>query len=185
MKLIRIFGRLYGNNYFIIIILYLPILLFAVPAIKGEEVSATRFISKDSGGPLSIASKKMTFTNQNNTILFEGDVLLESNSMVIKAKMVEVVFTPTPGKEQGFVESVDKKKVLSTITAMGDVRFIQGTRTILSDKVIYSKKEEKMIFTGSPIVHQGEDELKGERITVFIQEDRVIVEGGEAILHPR
>lgn len=185
MSLTEIFRRLCGKKYWVIIVLCLPILLFAVPAIKGEEVSATRFISKDSGGALSITSKKMTLTNQENTILFEGDVVLERESMILKARKLEVVFNPASANQQGLMETADKKRELSTITATGDVEFVQGTRTIVSNKVIYNKKDEKMVFTGSPNVRQGEDQLKGERITVYLQEDRVVVEGGEAVLHPR
>ena len=105
--------------------------------------------------------------------------------MIIKEKKVDVVFAPFSEKEQGFVDAADKKRELSTITATGNVEFVQGRRTILSQKVLYNKKDEKMIFTGSPNVREGEDELKGERITVYIREDRVVVDGGEAIIHPR
>ncbi len=185
MKLTRIFGQLCGSKYVVIIVAYLPILLFTAHAVKGEEGSATRFVTKDSGGALSIVSKKMTLANQENMILFEGDVVLERDSMTLKAKRVEVVFTPSSEREQGFVESVDKKKELSTITATGDVEFVQGRRNIFSNKVIYYKRDEKMVFTGSPNVREEADELKGERITVYIREDRVVVEGGEAIIHPR
>ena len=177
--------QLCGKRCWVIIVICLPILLSVVPAIKGEETSATRFISKDSGGVLSITSKTMTLTNQENTILFEGDVVLERDSMILKARKVEIVFNPASANQQGVMETADKKRELSTITATGDVKVVQETRTIVSDKVIYNKKDEKMVFTGSPNVRQGEDELKGERITVYISEDRVVVEGGEAVLHPR
>ena len=42
-----------------------------------------------------------------------------------------------------------------------------------------------MVFTGSPRILERQDELKGKKITVFILEDRVVVEGGEAIIHPK
>lgn len=185
MKLIKIFTLLYGNKRTIIIGLYLPILLFSTAVADGEEVSATHLISKDSGGALSITSRKMTLKNLENTILFEGNVIVERDSMTLKARKVEVVFTSLPEGEEGLVETVDKKREISTITAAGDVEFIQGARTILSEKVTYYKKDEKMVFTGSPNVQEGEDKLRGERITVYIRDDRVVIEGGEAIIHPR
>ena len=185
MRLIRILRRLCGHKHTVIIVIALPIFLSAVSVMNGEEIAATRFMSKDSAGALSITSKKMTLVNQENMIVFEGDVVLERDSMIIKAKKVDVAFAPFSEKEQGFVDAADKKRELSTITATGNVEFVQGRRTILSQKVLYNKKDEKMIFTGSPNVREGEDELKGERITVYIREDRVVVDGGEAIIHPR
>ena len=185
MRLIRILRRLFGHRHAVIIGIALPIFLGAVSVMNGEETAATRFMSKDSVGALSITSKKMTLVNQENMIKFEGDVVLERDSMIIKAKKVDVVFAPLSEKEQGFVDTADKKRELSTITATGDVEFVQGRRTILSQKVLYNRRDEKMIFTGSPNIREGEDELKGERITVYIREDRVVVDGGEAIIHPR
>lgn len=185
MKSGKISRQRYGDRYAIIIVICLPIFLFAASVINGEEISATRFISKDQGGALSITSKKVVIKNQENTILFDGDVIVERDSMILKSDHVEVVFTPLSEREQGLVESVEKKRELSTITATGNVEFRQEARTILSNKVIYYKKDEKMVFTGSPNVREGEDQLKGEKITVYIREDRVVVEGGEAIIHPK
>lgn len=186
MKLIKILRRLCGHKYAVIIVVALPICLGAVSVMHGETTAtSTRFMSRDSGGAVSITSKKMTLVNQENKILFEGDVVLERDSMIIKAKLIDVVFAPFSEKGQGFVDTADKKRELSTITATGDVEFVQGKRIILSQKVLYNKKDEKMVFTGSPSVREGADELRGERITVYISEDRLVVDGGEAIIHPR
>lgn len=176
-----------GDRFQIILAVCLPILLllFSFANSYGEEPSSTHFISRDQEGGLSITSKKMILKNQENTILFEGDVVVERDSAVLKANNVEVMFSPSGAKENGGAEALEKKRELLTITATGDVKFTQGVRTILADKVTYYKKEEKMIFTGAPNVQEGQDELKGEKITVFIKEDRVIVEGGEAVIYPR
>ena len=181
--------KIQSSNYFRILIFIsgfcLIFLLFNSSTVRGEEPPVTRFISQGEEGALSITSRKMTLKNQEKTILFEGDVVLERDSMRLKARRVEAVFTSLPEGEQGLFESADKKRELSSITATGDVEFIQGSRTVLSNKVIYFKKDERMVFTGSPNIREGKDELKGEKITVHILEDRVVVEGGEAIIHPR
>jgi len=127
----------------------------------------------------------MVLKNQENTILFDGNVMVVRDSMTLKADHVEVVFNPLPERERGLVETAEKKRELSTITAIGNVEFQQEARTILSNKVVYYKKDEKMVFTGSPNVKEGEDQLKGEKITVYIKEDRVVIEGGEAVIHPK
>lgn len=187
MSSIKTSGQQCGDRYKIISAVCLPILLllFAVANIYGEEAPSTHFLTRDQEGGLSITSRKMILKNQENTILFEGDVVVERDSAVLKANNVEVMFTSAGGKENGGAEAVEKKRELFTITATGKVKFIQGVRTILADSVTYYKKEEKMVFTGTPNVREGQDELKGEKITVFIKEDRVIVEGGEAVIYPR
>ncbi len=183
MRSKKIFRQLCGR-YTIIILTCLPILLLAVTGIKSEEVSVKRFIGRE-GETLSITSKRMTLKNKENIILFEGDVVVESDMMILKAAKVEVMFVPSSESEQGLMETIDAKKKLSTITATGDVELLQGERKIFARKVVYYKEDEKMILTGSPNIREGKDEIRGDTITVYIAEDRVVVEGGEAVIHPR
>lgn len=186
MNLKRILRLPCGSRCNRIFSVILPVLYLAlaVPVTNGEEVSSTHFMSRDQAGVLSVTSSKMTLKNQQNTILFEGDVVVERDNSTLKANNVEVIFTGGI-REEGGADLLEKKREISTITAKGDVKFVQGARTILADKVIYYRNEDKMIFSGKPNVHEGQDELKGEKITVFLKEDRVIVEGGEAVIHPR
>ncbi|MEK6538985.1 MAG: LptA/OstA family protein, partial [Nitrospirota bacterium] len=113
------------------------------------------------------------------------DVVIERETMTLKANVVQAVFEPVTERENGMIENSDRKRSLSAITATGDIEFNQGVRTVYANRVVYFKKDEKMVFTGSPNIREGDDVLKGEKITVFIQEDRVVVEGGEAIIHPK
>src|SRR3972149_2864527 len=185
MRSERTCGREYGKRQTIIVCLALIIFLVWTVTCEGKDKSITRFVSQDQGKALSISSSKMTLNNQMNTIVFEGDVIIEQEAMTLKADAVDVVFEPASDRENGLIEGVERKRTLSTITATGDIKFIQGDRTVYANTVVYFKKDEKMVFTGSPRILERQDELKGKKITVFILEDRVVVEVGEAIIHPK
>ncbi len=161
-------------------------MLLALPVVcTGQNDSVTRFVSQDQGRPLTITSSRMTLNNQLNTIIFEGNVTIAQDAMTLKADTVDAVFEPAAGSENGHAGGAERKRALSTITATGDIKFIQGLRTVYANRAVYFKKDEKVVFTGSPNIREGQDELRGEKITVFILEDRVVVEGGEAIIHPK
>jgi len=181
----KTYGRECGKQQTIIVCIALFILLAWPVACRGTDESIAKFVSQDQGRALSISSSKMTLNNQMNTIIFEGDVIIEQEAMTLKADAVDVVFEPASDRENGLIEGVERKRTLSTITATGDIKFIQGDRTIYANTVVYFKKDEKMVFTGSPRILERQDELKGKKITVYILEDRVVVEGGEAIIHPK
>ena len=185
MRSERTFGREYGKRQTIIAYITLFILLIWTVTCEGKDKSITRFVSQDQGKALSISSSKMTLNNQMNTIVFEGDVIIEQETMTLKADVVDVVFEPVSESENSPLEGVERKRSLSTITASGDIKFIHGDRTVYANRVVYFKKDEVMVFTGSPNIREGLDKLKGEKITVYILEDRVVVEGGEAIIHPK
>jgi lipopolysaccharide export system protein LptA len=60
----------------------------------------------------------------------------------------------------------------------------------LAGKAVYSRNDEKVVLTGSPVVKQGDDFVEGSRITLFLRDQRSIVEGSEnkklrAVLSPR
>ena len=177
--------REFGKRQTIVIYIALLLLLVRAVTCEGQDKSITRFISQDQGRALSISSSKMTLNNQMNTIVFEGDVIIEQDTMTLKADVVDVVFEAVSERENTLIDGVERKRSLSTITATGDIKFIHGDRTVYANRVVYFKKDEVMVFTGSPNIREGLDKLKGEKITVYILEDRVVVEGGEAIIHPK
>jgi lipopolysaccharide export system protein LptA len=60
----------------------------------------------------------------------------------------------------------------------------------LAGKAVYSQNDEKVVLTGSPVVKQGDDFVEGSRITLFLRDQRSIVEGSEnkklkAVISPR
>ena len=45
-----------------------------------------------------------------------------------------------------------------------------------AEKAVYYQKDEKMVLTGNPVVKQGNDSIEGDRITIFLKENRNVVE---------
>jgi lipopolysaccharide export system protein LptA len=45
--------------------------------------------------------------------------------------------------------------------------------------VVFYNPEQKIVLTGNPRVWQGADVISGERITIFVKENRSIVEGSK------
>jgi len=58
-----------------------------------------------------------------------------------------------------------------------------------TEKAIYYQKDEKVVLTGNPVVKQGKDFVEGDRITIFLKENRTVVESStnkkvKAIIFP-
>ena len=56
-------------------------------------------------------------------------------------------------------------------------------RVALSNRAFYYSKEEKIVLTGDARIIENENQLGGERITLFMREDRSIVEGGQVLFY--
>jgi lipopolysaccharide export system protein LptA len=46
-------------------------------------------------------------------------------------------------------------------------------------KAVFYQNEGKVVLTENPFLQQGQDSVEGQRIIMFLNENRSIVEGGE------
>jgi lipopolysaccharide export system protein LptA len=50
---------------------------------------------------------------------------------------------------------------------------------VTAEKAVFSNKEQKITFTGHPRAWEKQNEITGAEMILFLQEDRVVVNGGE------
>jgi lipopolysaccharide export system protein LptA len=74
------------------------------------------------------------------------------------------------------------------IVAQGSVRIDQGTRWAVGGRAVFDQSARTFILTDNPVLHDGPNEVAGDRVVVFLDEDRSVVEGGrkrvKAVLYP-
>lgn len=61
--------------------------------------------------------------------------------------------------------------------ALGNVVIEEGARRAYCDEAVYYEKDGKVIMTGSAMIEQNENKFQGEKMTLFLNEDRLIIEG--------
>jgi lipopolysaccharide export system protein LptA len=77
---------------------------------------------------------------------------------------------------------------LQEIVATGAVRIEQGERFATGRRAVFDQTRRILLLTGAPVLHDGPNEIAGERVVVYLDEDRSVVEGGrrrvKAVLYP-
>jgi lipopolysaccharide export system protein LptA len=134
-----------------------------------------------------IRSNSLEIDNQKKVVFFQGDVEAKKGDMVIKCRKMSVHYRDKEG-----AGTLDKRGFsIERIVASGDVKIdIAGGGSATADEVVYYEDEEKLVLNGKPVVKQGEDFVEGSVITLFLKEDRSVVEGSgdqkaRAVLAPR
>jgi len=127
--------------------------------------------------PIHITSDRLEADDAVNQVRFEGEVVAKQGDVVIYADTM-IVFYRAEDREVQRVE------------ALRNVRIVQGSKVATGQKGIYYRNRGRIVLTGSPRVHQGEDFVEGDEITVFLGEEKSIVssEGGSrvnAVFHPK
>ena len=142
----------------------------------------------DEDKPIVITSQRMTAINEQNKLIFEKDVIVKKDDMTLYADKMEILFVKV--KDAGLAgiaddSSKEDKRDISTIKAMGNVKIVRGEKTATADEAVYYKDEEKVVLTGEPKAWEKNDIVTGTKMTIYIKEDRSIVEGSKVIVSPQ
>lgn len=107
----------------------------------------------------------------------EGKAILKGNAWVkqgdtlLKADFIEVLY-----EKDG--------KTAREFRAEGNVNLLEPGRKARSRKAFFYPQENLLILEGDPQVWEGEDELRGERILLYRDPERVIVEKAKGKVSP-
>ncbi|MBM4309776.1 MAG: lipopolysaccharide transport periplasmic protein LptA [Deltaproteobacteria bacterium] len=137
----------------------------SVPA--GKKRAAAKD-ARDSGffslaKAISINSDTMEYDNRQNMAIFNGNVVARQDDIVMFANAMHVFYSESGG--------------LSRVEAKGDVRVLQGDRIATGSSIVFDNANQTIVATGSPRVWQGDNVVHGRKITVFLKEERTVVEG--------
>lgn len=143
----------------------------------------------------TVISKKMTFKNQENQAVFDGAVVLTRGTLVVYSDRMVVSFggqeagteskrpaearkTPTtPAKGPDTVSN----RSVTQIEATGRVKIERDAGNATCQKAVYFRDEDKIVLTGDPVAWDKGTRVSGKRITMFLTEDRTVVEGGSHV----
>lgn len=168
-------------------------------------VSAEAGVPQTTAGPAvstTITAKKMTVRNQDGRAVFEGSVVLTKGALVVYSDKMIVLFhpesdatktpsggerngrelakTPGPSKAPETMPSVSNRSV-SRIDAMGHVKIEKDNGKATCEKAVYFSDDEKIVLTGDPVAWEKGTRVSGKQITMFLAEDRSVVEGGSHV----
>ncbi len=129
----------------------------------------------------TITSQMMTFQGKSSQTIFEGMVVLEKGDLVMRSDHMIVTFKK--GAPEGNQETKgESPHQIDHIEASGKVVIEKSDGKATCGRAFYYKDEEKLVLTESPVAWQVGIKVEGSQMTMFLKEDRSIVEGGSHVL---
>jgi lipopolysaccharide export system protein LptA len=126
----------------------------------------------NSKAPINIKSNSMSLDYTNHSVLWTGEV---------RATQADAQLT----SDQLRVNYLDKDfKQMKDMVADGNVRLSQGTRWATGKHGVMDQIKRTVILTGSPVAHDGNDQITGCKITVYLDTSRSVVDCAHAVLFP-
>lgn len=177
---------------------------FGAPAPSSAQANVPKERSTEEAAT-TITSKMMTVSNHENKAIFEGEVVLTRGPLVVHSDHMVVSFHPSNGGVDPKSGSVAKKaatggkttkkepnagrdampavsdRTISMIEATGRVEIQKEDGRATCQKAIYYEDERKIVLTGQPVAWQKGTRVSGKRITMYLDEDRSLVEGDSQV----
>jgi len=140
------------------------------PPAQGGAFGGMQFGS--SKAPIYIKSKSMSLDYQNHSVLWTGEVHATQADSQLTSDQLRVNY-------------LDKDfKQMKDMIADGNVRLSQGTRWATGQHGVMDQTKRTVILTGSPVAHDGNDQITGCKITVFLNTSQSVVDCAHAVLFP-
>ena len=128
--------------------------------------------------PVTVDADKMERFGKEGLVVFTGNVIARQNNSVQYAERMEVYLD----------EAGDK--ILRTVST-GAVRIItRDCRTGTARRAEYYDLEQRVVLMGNARVWQEDNVVSGDTITIFLSQDRSVVQGGKdervkAVFYPK
>ncbi len=125
---------------------------------------------KEKREPIVITASRMEADKLGDKVIFKGEVTLKKEGMTLNSDSMIVFYDA-------------RSKGIKEIEALGNVVVRKEGRVALSNRAFYYSREEKIVLTGDARIIENENQLGGEKITLFMRDDRSIVEGGKVLFY--
>jgi lipopolysaccharide export system protein LptA len=152
--------------------------LVALAGIAEAQTPARGKAADDKNQPVTVDADRMERYGKESLVVFTGNVVARQNNSVQYADRMEVYLD-----EKG-------DRILRTIST-GTVKIItRDCRTGTARRAEYYDMEQRVVLIGNARVWQDENVVSGDTITIFLSQDRSVVQGGrqervKAVFFPR
>jgi len=123
-------------------------------------------------GPTKIDSDKFQLDYQQKIATYLGHVKVAQPNGTMTSDRLRVTFG------EGMHD-------IKMAYADGNVRISQGDRWATGDHAVMDQTAQTVVLTGSPVVHDGEDQITGTKITVYLKTGQGVVERARTVIFPK
>ncbi|MFH1059838.1 MAG: LptA/OstA family protein [Pseudomonadota bacterium] len=148
--------------------------------------TAMAFSTEKSDQPIHVVADRLEVDNKaqvanfiGNVKAVQGDVTINSDSLEVHydrdaAEAAQAQPKPAGQESQGLMDGGGKVR---KVVAIGHVKVVQKDRVAVGRIATYWAGARKILLEGEATVWRGKNQVSGEQITVFLDDDRSIVHG--------
>jgi lipopolysaccharide export system protein LptA len=158
----------------------------ALPAVIGLIILTLAAGAAAEQAPIHIEADRMVSQEQNNSVVFIGNVDASQGKVTIRADEMTVYYT-----QSDKAKAKSKSSQVKKLVCRGNVEVTQGDWLGTGKRMDYFAKDRKVILTGDAKAWQGQNMIAGKTIVYYLDEKRSVVEQDKskpgrvkAVIHP-
>lgn len=146
----------------------------ATVAAPSDWLSSLSFSNSDE--PVFVKADRLEFQYESRVLIYQGSVEVRQGETTLVADQVRVFLSP------------GDRVTVREVRANGNVRVSQGTRWATAKEATFDQARRLAVLQGGAVLHDGRNEVRGDTVTVYLDERRSVIDGGkgrvQAVLYP-
>ena len=167
--------------------LIIALLTLLPPALPGGAAAAEPSLSRE---PITIDADRMESRQKENAVSFSGHVEARQGDFAINADSITIYYSGGEGENASAGPPVARR--IEKLVGKGNVELRRQGWSASGDSIEYFAQQGKVVLTGNTKVLRDNNLISGERIVIYLDEGKSVVEsqpgnnGGrvKAIINP-
>jgi len=135
-------------------------------ALTGDGLLA-RFALTAGRGPVTISSESLEFEYRTGVLTYRGSVEVKQGDVVLRSDLLRLTLD---------LEDLGHPR---EVVAEGNVRISKGERVATGGRAVFDQAAQTITLSDAAMLRDGPNEVSGERVVVYLEEQRSVVEGGD------
>ena len=145
------------------------------PAKGGALFDAGSFGNKKE--PIVVTADTLEYDYKTNVVVYRGDVIAAQGDTKVRSDTLTVTLAAQKDSDPPDTAKKGDQR-LQEVIAVGNVRIDNGTRWATGGRAVFEQAVRTLVLTENPVLHDGANEVSGDRVTLYLDENRSVVDGG-------
>lgn len=163
----------------IAIIICLGVLMSALWQPEGVSGQSKQRPRVDRDQPIQIVSDRLDAYNEKRMVVFSGNAVATQGARTIRSDRLTLYYKEDRKPSARPAGETEGTGNLERVEAAGHVTITEGERVVTGDEAVFDQDAQKITMTGGAVMREGANVVRGDRIVVFLSENRGVVESTE------
>ncbi|MCE5281252.1 MAG: lipopolysaccharide transport periplasmic protein LptA [Deltaproteobacteria bacterium] len=145
----------------------------------GEAKGKAQAVKKEE--PIQIVSDRLDAYHEKRMVVFSGNAVATQGERTIKADTLTIYYKEEDNQKKSTGRTVGDAEVgnLERVEAKGHVTITEPNRIVTGDDAVFEQDIQKITMTGNAVLREGANVVRGDKVTVFLNENRGVVESAQ------